>query len=280
MSEPRATAIYVVYRTAELDLRWIPDFEHVVVVHNDRSLDPARCVHPNVRHVFSAENVGFGAGVNAALPEVRTPRLVLVNPDTVLEPVHWEALATVPPVEVRTVPLLDSTGVPTSVVNRYPTPSSLALTAWRVGRLFPRGSAARNVLPKALGAWGQSHRDLTEKPVGCRPLREYWVSGAVLAVATDPVRAVGGFDENYFLYLEDADLCRRMATRFPDMQVCVADVQPGVHSVGGSADDRSSARDVDRHYARSCHRWARREPGARWRAASAATALRERWLAR
>ena len=277
--EPQATAVYVAYRTSAIDLRWIPESDDVVIVHNDRSLDPARCDHPNVRHVFTDENVGFGAAVNRALPDVRSSRLVLVNPDTSLGHEHWDALATGPPEEVRTIPLLDSAGRPTSVISPYPTAISLALTAWRIGRLFPRGTASREALSRALGRWGRTHVELMQEAAGCRPLREFWVSGAVFSVATDRIQSVSGFDEGYFLYLEDADLCRRLAARYPEMKACVADVAPGTHGVGGSATGADS-RTVARHYARSCRRWAARERGTAWRAAAASAALRERWVAR
>jgi len=278
LTDPRATAIYVVYRTARLDLSWIPEFERVVVVHNDRLLDPATCEHGNVQHVFSSDNIGFGAGVNAALPLVETARVVLVNPDTVLAASHWDALAAPPPDDVVTVPLVDSDGTPTAVVSRYPTPASLALTAWRAGRLVPRGTATRNTLSRALGSWGRTHVELT-RATGCWPLRDHWVSGAVLSVATERITAIGGFDETFFLYLEDADLCRRLSASFEDMRACIADVAPAVHGVGGSGDTGRS-REVDRHYARSCRIWASREHGTRWRVSAAGVALRERSLAR
>src|SRR4051812_9413167 len=91
MPVPSATAVYVAYAIDRLDVGWLPDDTPVVVVHNDDRL-PEDAVGGAVTHVRPGGNVGFGAGVNAALPYVATDRVVLLNPDTELRDVHWRAL--------------------------------------------------------------------------------------------------------------------------------------------------------------------------------------------
>jgi N-acetylglucosaminyl-diphospho-decaprenol L-rhamnosyltransferase len=269
-----ATVIYVAFRTPSLDLSWIPTDGRVVVVHNDRSLDPASCAHPSVEHVLNDANVGFGAGVNRALPLVGTGRVILCNPDTVLNPAHWDALATGSVEEIVTLPLRQPDGRPTSVVNRYPTPLSLVLTGWGVGRLFPRGGRGRHVLAGLLGKWGRHHEALLHATSGRWPLSDYWVSAAVVSVDAGRLRAVGGFDEQYFLYLEDIDLCRRLAARFPGMMIRMDEVGPGEHKVGGSAHHAGHKRAVKSHYLDSARRYARAEPRTAWRLAELALAVR------
>jgi N-acetylglucosaminyl-diphospho-decaprenol L-rhamnosyltransferase len=53
----------------------------------------------------------------------------------------------------------------------------------------------------------------------CRPLDVQqrtpvpWATGCALLIRRDCLRDVGGFDEDFFLYYEDVDFCRRAATR-------------------------------------------------------------------
>jgi N-acetylglucosaminyl-diphospho-decaprenol L-rhamnosyltransferase len=273
-----ATAVFVAYATPELDLSWIPASVPVVVVHNDRSLELPSTAHPLVREVFSDVNLGFGAAVNVALEAVTAERVVVCNPDVAFRPEHWEALAGAAPAEVGTVPLVDGKGQATWVVNPYPTPASLLLTGYRVGRFLRRWPALRRRAGARLGTWGQEHAQLRSVDGGSWPLASHWVSGAAFSVDTERLRAVGGFDDRYFLYLEDVDLCARMADRFPDMRATVAPVTPAVHAVGGSARDSRSRRVVDRHYLASCRQYAGRRRGLAWRACSVLLLPRGLWL--
>lgn len=277
MAAGRATAVYVVFENNALDLSWIPEDETVIVVHNDRSLDPASCVHPTVTHLFSSHNVGFGAGVNMALGDVGTERVVICNPDTVLHDTHWEALAEGSPDVIGSLPIVEPDGTPTSVVNHYPTAASLVLTGWRAGRLLKRGGSPRRALTKLLGTWGREH-DALLGGSGEWPLTDYWASGAILSVDAARLREVGGLDERYFLYFEDVDLCGRLSRRFPDMTVRVPSILPAVHQVRGSAPGGS--RSSDRHHLASARRWAGAQQGWKWRAVDVALAPRSWWLER
>ena len=238
-----------------------------MVVHNDDTLDPATVTHPLVTHVHSDGNVGFGAAINAALDHVATERLVLVNPDAELTADHWQALAGGSEDDVVSVPVVDQTGAPTAVASPYPTPWTLVLTGWRVGRWLGRTSRLRRTVraPNAdVGTW---------------PLAERWVSAAALSVDTERFRAVGGFDDRYFLYMEDVDLCARLAERFPAMRAVVADVAPAVHAVSASSAG-GRRRQTDLHYARSTRRYAAEQRGVGWRVARLAVGPRIWWLGR
>jgi GT2 family glycosyltransferase len=60
-----------------------------------------------------------------------------------------------------------------------------------------------------------------------------WMSGACLLARRDALEKVGGFDERYFLYWEDADLCRRL--RFAGYHVRYVPGATAVHDVGHSS---------------------------------------------
>ena len=60
-----------------------------------------------------------------------------------------------------------------------------------------------------------------------------WVSGACMLIRRAAFEAVGGFDERYFLYWEDADLCRRLRARGHEIRYVPA--AAAVHVVGTSS---------------------------------------------
>jgi hypothetical protein len=166
------------------------------------------------------------------------------------------------------------------VVNRYPTPISLLLTGYRLGRVLSRDSAARRLLEPLLGRWGTAHGRLREVRSGTWPLIDHWLSGALLSVDTERLRAVGGFDPGYFLYVEDVDLSARLASRFPGMRIRMADCDPGVHGVGGSAGAGAGRAAVDRHQLASVRRYGQTHGGLAWRLVDAALAPRSMLLSR
>jgi GT2 family glycosyltransferase len=74
---------------------------------------------------------------------------------------------------------------------------------------------------------------------GASSLEVDWVSGACMLVRRAAFEAVRGFDERYFLYWEDADLCRRLRAR--DYQVRYAPAATAVHRVGHSSQTARAA---------------------------------------
>lgn len=280
------TVIYVAYGVTTLDLDWIPAGVPILVVHNDNQLGPLD--RGEVVDLRPGQNLGFGAGVNLALKEVTTGRVLLCNPDTGLQRHHFEALAATPDRDLATLPLVEADGRPNSVVNRYYAPLPFLATAWRLGRLTPRGSRRRHFLVRALGRWGRDHQASFHLAAGSWPVSQWWASAAVLAAPVGALRAVGGFDDAFFLYYEDVDLQQRLAQRFPAMRIVVPDVPPGIHDVGGCApgaspvggappDPAGSQGDqgqapesgvVAAHRQRSAVTYARRQPGPAWAVAA------------
>jgi N-acetylglucosaminyl-diphospho-decaprenol L-rhamnosyltransferase len=274
VSSHPATVVIVAYRTTSLDLSWLPAGVPVVLVHNDDGLDPAGVAHSPVTHLRSGRNIGFGAAVNRAATAVTTPRLVLVNPDVDLAPLHWEALAGAVPDEVLTVPLDDDRGRPTVVAGPYPTAATHLLGGLRAGRLAPRGSRRRAVADRLRRVVGGAP---TENPTGAWPLARRWVSGAVMSLPLGPFRAVGGFDERYFLYYEDVDLCARLAASDASLRARVAATPPGRHRVGASARDSSAVgATTGAHRLESAVTYAAARRGAGWTATRGLLAARQK----
>ncbi len=146
---------------------------------------------------------GFAANHNAALGGCSSDLFFVVNPDIRLREDPFRSLeawldskgaaAVAPLVRNANGGLEDS-------ARRFPTVASL------LGK-FVRGSAG------------------PDYPVDRGPLVVEWVAGMFIGFRRDAYARVGGFDERYFLYYEDVDICRRLRSHgykvVYDTTVCV-----------------------------------------------------------
>jgi GT2 family glycosyltransferase len=112
-------------------------------------------------------------------------------------------------------------------------------------------------------------------PMPAAPMRVGAVSGALVALRRADFDALGGFDEGYFLHVEDIDLCRRAEER--GWPVLFAPGPHGRHLRSTSAADQ---RTIARHKARGMARYFRkfaRGPFERVAAQMAAALLLLAW---
>ena len=127
--------------------------------------------------------------------------LYLVNPDAVVAPDAALTLAAWldehPGVAVVGSLVLDPDGAIQGSARRFPGVSTFfgGRTAWMT-RQFPRNALTR--------------RNILTGPHVREPLEVDWVSGASMMIRRAAFDAVGGMDERFFLYWEDADLCKRL----------------------------------------------------------------------
>jgi GT2 family glycosyltransferase len=205
-----------------------PDDEVIVVDYeSDRAaLNAATAPFPRVVGLPRTDNRGFAAGVNLGAAHSRSPFLLLLNPDSIVEGpvvrVLEEWLTAHADVGVAGPRVLNADGSIQPSARRFPD-----LTTWFGGR----SSWFTSRFP---GNWF-SRRNLIGLEATA-PVDVDWVSGACLMTRRDVFDRVGGFDDGFFLYWEDADYCRRVSQAgFPCMYVPAATVR---HAVG-----RSSERD-------------------------------------
>jgi hypothetical protein len=242
VSEPAIGVAIVSYNTAPLLRRCLESVVHhtpgpVLVVDNrstDGSAELVRREFPSVRVRAEAENRGYGAAANLAVGELGTRYVLLLNADTELTPGTVETLAAYlddhPTAAMAGPRIVTVTGRYEPSVYRFPTPMPLLLYESGVGRMLGLGRRSE---------W--------------RPRRVDWVLGAVLAIRREAFEAVGGFDEAYFLYQEEVDLCYRL--RAAGWEIHYAPVATVLH-VGGASTTQSAAETFGQ-YVRSTQRFAR-----------------------
>lgn len=230
-----------------------------VVVDNassDGSVDRVAGLDPRIRLLCNADNVGFGRAINQAMAATTAPLALFLNPDATLTAGAIDELVR----ELNNHPQCGAIGPailnpdgsiqgsargdPDMLTGLFGRSSTLT-------RLFPRSALARrNVV---------THAEPADAAQGS--IEVDWVSGACMLVRREAFTSIGGFDEAFFLYWEDADFCRRLRaagwhTRYdPRAQVAHA----------GSVSSRSRPALAIRAFHRSAYLYYRRHSaGSVW----------------
>lgn len=173
----------------------------LVVVDNDStdsSIDLLSGAFPDVPVIHSRVNLGYARAANLGAAATAAPIILVTNPDVVFLPGAAEAaLARFNDAEVGAVgPLVrDADG------SVYPSARQDPCIVDAVGH----GLVG---LVRQDNPWTRRYRELDVDPHSSRDVD--WVSGAALWLRRAALDAVGGWDEGFFMYVEDVDLCRRL----------------------------------------------------------------------
>lgn len=201
-------------------------FPHVVLIDNGSTDGSAaemqRCI-PHARVIERDDNIGFGAANNQAMQQVQTPFALLLNPDCHIAPADLLTLL--------------------ETLQNDPTAGAVAPQSWRAG-----GEAQRCFRQ----AFFEVPRNRGPYEIAAGTCCADWLHGCCLLLRTEAFRRIAGFDENFFLYYEDDDLCLRLQQAG---FACLFEPRASAMHLGGA----SSAADVRTrfikafHYARSRH---------------------------
>jgi N-acetylglucosaminyl-diphospho-decaprenol L-rhamnosyltransferase len=174
----------------------------IVVVDNgsrDGSAEALAAADPDARFLPAGVNLGYGTAVNRGAALVTEPYVLILNPDVVLEPGSLKALVAAlerdPGLAVVGPQVEEPDGALYPSARRFP---DLAVAA---GHAFLGFVAPENRFSRAYKLLDWDHS---------RPGDVDWVSGACLLARRSAFEAVRGFDEAYFMYVEDVDLCWRL----------------------------------------------------------------------
>jgi len=189
----------------------------VIVVNNDEreDLSNLKIDFSRVKLIDHKKNVGFGAGMNLGASKAKGEFLLLLNPDTEIDSENiWDVLD-----EFKRDKKIGIMGG--GIFGR-----NGERQEWSAGKEISLYDLIRNNLgfSRSEKIWNSSEK-----------IRCDWVAGTALFIKRKLFNELGGFDDNFFMYFEDMDLCRRVRKKglkiffYPEFRV--------LHGCGESYED-------------------------------------------
>ncbi len=198
-SEPCVSAVIVAHNSANDLRRSLPALtaqlapnDQLIVVDNGSCDDLRRVLAelaPRAQVIATATNVGFAAGANLGAAAAECELIVLLNPDSIVQPGWGEAIR--------------------EPYGREKWAAWMALVTMDGGAVINTSGGILHFT--GLGWAGQSGQPVAEGPRV--PTEVGFLSGACLAIPAAKWRALGGFPDRYFMYCEDVDLSLRLRLR-------------------------------------------------------------------
>lgn len=245
-----ADIIIINYNSVEYTLNCIDSVKRhincrvriIVIDNNSKQLpDKIMKIYPNIDFIQNSENVGFGKAINLSLKFARSKYIVLLNPDAAIIDHSFNNIFNYldkhSQVAIAGPMILDHDGSIQGSARRFP-------TIWT--SIFGRKSPLTRLFPR---------NQMTKREFFCfngdnqKPKSVDWVSGACMVIRTDILKYIGGFDDKFFMYWEDADLCKRLKESgwkiiyYPQAKI--------FHHTGKSSDTRPLSSIY--HFHKSCY---------------------------
>lgn len=198
-----------------------PEDWEIIVVDNESSpaeFDAFAARFPWATFIANPDNSGFGCGCNIAVAKASGERLLFMNPDVIATPADIQELMRIK--EQHDIGII------------APKQVSAAGKAQKVFDDFPsllNQSKTLKALLRFLMPWKfrNPRADYSELTY-CD-----WVTGSVLLIDHEDFAAIGGWSEDYWMYVEDADLCRK--AHDCGLSVAYAPEVQVIHAHGGSS---------------------------------------------
>lgn len=212
MNEISVDIIIVNYNCTDYTIRCIDSIKRniqscrisIIVIDNSSNDMPNRITDhfPDIQLIRNPRNVGFGKAINYGLELSKLKYVILINPDALVPDRSLfdiiDYLDKHPEIAVAGPKILEWDGSIQGSARRFPTIwTSIFGRKSPLTRLFPGNSITKR---EFICFNGEKHK----------PQPADWVSGACMIIRRDAIKQVGGFDSRFFMYWEDADLCKRL----------------------------------------------------------------------
>ncbi len=210
MDEPILSIIITSFNSQNLILKCIRSIksypptkgEYEIIVSDngseDRSIELVRREFPDVLVIENKENLGYSKAVNRGIKASHGKYILVLNADTEMFPSTLdrmiELLENNLDVGIAAPVLVNPDGSLQPTTRETLTRTQLAFGRRSLAILLPflrKYSAAGRITP-------------------CKITEANFVSGGAMFLRRKALEQVGLFDERFFLYMEDADMCRRM----------------------------------------------------------------------
>jgi N-acetylglucosaminyl-diphospho-decaprenol L-rhamnosyltransferase len=176
--------------------------DDVIVVDNhsqDGSADAVASVDPQARFVSTGANLGFGTAANRGVTATSGDYVMIMNPDAIVEPGSTKMLVDALDREARLAVVGPRVENPDGTL--YPSARRFPDLVTATGHAFLGFVHPNNRFTRV---YKMLDHDRSE------PSEVDWVSGTCMLVRRSAFAEVKGFDEAYFMYVEDVDLCWRL----------------------------------------------------------------------
>jgi len=161
----------------------------IIIINNDTDQKDFSFLDKNEKIIQTEKNIGFGSAINYGVKQAEGKYLFFLNPDSVIIDDNFQKI-------IEIFQNNDKVGI----IGLKLVDENNQEEIWNAGENFTLFSSLKNNL------FANPNINICNSP-GLKKVG--WVSGAALLIRKDLFEKIGGFDENFFMYYEDIDLCKR-----------------------------------------------------------------------
>lgn len=200
-----------------------------IIIVDNASQDKTRAIvkekFPGTTLIANKKNKGFASACNQAIKEAKGEFILLLNPDAVLQEncmnILYDFMGKNPKCAAAGPSLWNSNGTFQSSAYNFPGFSWVLFHLLRLSEWLPGKSPLRGMIEPSSKAAQQS------------PSSVHWVTGACMLLRHEALNDAGMFDENFFLFFEEIDWCKRAHEK--GWQLFYVPKARAAHEIGGSS---------------------------------------------